>query len=178
MTSFSTGRFGGHSAAYRPDIDGLRAVAVSGVVLFHAVPVLTPGGFLGVDVFFVISGFLITGMLIRECESGTFSLIRFYERRIRRILPALAAMLLVVSGLAYAVLTPSDLTEYGRSLASVALLSSNRFFLSRTGYFDLDSHDNLLLHTWSLSIEEQFYLIWPLAVLVLWGSRLKRFAPP
>ncbi len=164
------------AASYRPDIDGLRAVAVLGVVAFHATQVL-PGGFVGVDVFFVISGFLITGILIRDCETKTFSITRFYSRRIRRILPALVTLLLTFIVVACITLPPADLEFSGRTLLSTTLFLANQFFLDHTGYFHVDAQESPLLHLWSLSIEEQFYLLWPPVVFLLYRSRLRRWAP-
>ncbi|WP_292097216.1 acyltransferase family protein [Brevundimonas sp.] len=163
---------------YRPEIDGLRAIAVLGVVLYHAFPTLLPGGFVGVDVFFVISGFLITGILVGETDTGwRSSLVHFYDRRVRRILPALIFMVGVVSAIALVAMAPGDLRVFGRSLMSVAAFTSNQFFFQQTDYFSADANDNILLHTWSLGIEEQFYLVWPLAVLVLYRTRLRPWAP-
>ncbi|MBX9574325.1 MAG: acyltransferase [Caulobacteraceae bacterium] len=174
MTSVPAGEtFGG---GYRPDVDGLRAVAVSAVVMGHAWPALVPGGFFGVDVFFVISGYLITRILMRERERGLSGILAFYERRVRRILPALAVMIGTVTLVALIILIPQDLDVLGQSIASVASLSSNRFFLSLTDYFAPDAAYQPLLHTWSLSIEEQFYLLWPLATLVLFHPKLARWS--
>lgn len=167
----------GAGSAYRPDIDGLRALAVLVVVAHHAWPSLAPGGFFGVDVFFVISGFLITGILKRDRARGPGDLLCFYARRVRRILPALVAMVAAVIATGLIILTPNDLALAGRSLESVGALASNRFFLSLTGYFSPEAVHQPLLHTWSLSIEEQFYLIWPLLLVVLLHPRLARFAP-
>lgn len=167
----------GVGPGYRPDVDGLRAVAVTAVVAHHAWPGILPGGFFGVDVFFVISGFLITGILRREAVHGPAGLVNFYARRVRRILPALAVMTAAVLAFGLAALIPHDLDLLGQSAASAASLSSNRFFLGLTGYFSPDATLQPLLHTWSLSIEEQFYLGWPLALLVLFHPRLRRIAP-
>jgi peptidoglycan/LPS O-acetylase OafA/YrhL len=158
--------------AYRPDIDGLRAVAVLGVVVFHLG--LIGGGFAGVDIFFVISGFLITRILIGELSTGTFgahSLARFFERRIRRILPALAAMCIAAFVASYLLLFPNDFKEFGRSLQSVAIFASNIHFQRKTGYFEGAAGDKPLLHTWSLGIEEQYYLLFPLALWLVWRWR-------
>lgn len=162
---------------YRPDIDGLRAVAVLGVVVFHATSMLLPGGFVGVDVFFVISGFLITGILIRDCETKTFSIKQFYSRRIRRILPALAAVLLTFTVVACVAIPPADLKFFGHALLSSSLFIANQFFLDNTGYFNVDAQESPLLHLWSLSIEEQFYLLWPPVVFLLYRAPLRRWAP-
>ena len=153
--------------SYRPDIDGLRAVAVLAVVLNHAGFGLVPGGFLGVDVFFVISGFLITGIIDREFSSGSFSLVGFYERRVRRILPALGVVIVAVTPAAWTILTPAQLKQYGQSVASVAVFSSNLLFWQQSGYFDVAAELKPLLHTWSLAVEEQFYLFFPLLLVVL-----------
>ena len=154
---------------YRPDIDGLRAIAVLAVVLNHAGFGFLPGGFLGVDVFFVISGFLITGIITKEVNAGTFSLLGFYERRVRRILPALGVVILLVTPAAWAILTPAQLKQYGQSVAAVAVFSSNLLFWQQSGYFDVAAELKPLLHTWSLAVEEQFYLVFPL----LLGALLK-----
>lgn len=158
---------------YRKDIDGLRAVAVGGVVLFHAFPGLLSGGFVGVDVFFVISGFLITSIIASEAEAGKFSIAGFYERRFRRILPALAFVLAVTTLAAGFILPPGELTQYGQSLLAVAAFGSNVLFWQEGGYFDGPAGDKPLLHTWSLAVEEQFYIVWPLiaAGLIALGRR-------
>lgn len=152
---------------YRSDIDGLRALAVAPIVLFHAHVPGFAGGYVGVDIFFVISGFLITSILAEEMGQGRFSFAAFYARRIRRLLPALMVMLAVVSAAAPFVLLPDDLAAFGRSVAATVLLSSNLLFWSESGYFDVASELKPLLHIWSLSIEEQFYLVFPLLLFAL-----------
>lgn len=152
---------------YRPDIDGLRAVAVILVLLFH-LGLGVPGGYVGVDVFFVISGFLITGIINRQMEQGTFSFLDFYGRRARRILPALFVVLLATSIAATIILLPSDLVRYGKSLISALLSVSNFWFWSQGGYFGTISEMAPLLHTWSLGVEEQFYIFLPLVLLLLY----------
>lgn len=161
---------------HRPDIDGLRALAVIPVVLYHAGLPGIPGGFIGVDVFFVISGFLITSILVRDLEDPArgFSLADFYVRRIRRILPALLAVLAVTGLLALFILLPRDLDDHARSLVATALFASNIFFYRQAGYFDADAHSKPLLHTWSLAVEEQFYLVFPLLLLLLFRLGWRR----
>ena len=152
---------------YRPDIDGLRAVSVLGVVFFHVFPEWLPGGFLGVDVFFVISGYLITKHLLHPAN-GKISLIEFYDRRIRRILPALFVMVAVVTIISYIVFIPfPEYFRFSQSLVSVTFMLSNIYFYVKSDYFDIDAREIPLLHTWSLSIEEQFYIIWPLLIIAI-----------
>lgn len=153
---------------YRPEVDGLRALAVLPVILFHAGFSLFSGGFVGVDVFFVISGYLITSIILTELNSGTFSLVHFWERRARRILPALYLVLLVSLPMAWYWLSPQDLLNYADSLLAVALFCSNIWFWLSSGYFDAAAEFKPLLHTWSLAVEEQFYLCFPLLMLLLW----------
>lgn len=143
----------------------MRAIAVTAVVLFHASLASFSRGFLGVDIFFVISGFLITGLILDETEQQRFSLVGFYERRIRRIFPAAIAMLAVTSAVAWHMYPPNALSSYGKSLISAALFSSNWFFLSETSYFGYAAESKSLLHTWTLSVEEQFYLALPLFLM-------------
>lgn len=159
-------------STYRPDIDGLRALAVLGVVTYHLG--LNSGGFVGVDIFFVISGFLITQILIGELASGKPGksiLTRFYVRRIRRILPALVVMCVFSCAAAVLWLFPSDLKEFGLSLQSVAVFVANFHFQRKTGYFDGIADEKPLLHTWSLAVEEQYYLLFPLALWMIWRWR-------
>lgn len=152
---------------HRPDITGLRAVAVVPIVLFHAEAAWLPGGFLGVDVFFVVSGFLITSILVREMDAGGFSLLGFYRRRVVRILPALLAMIVLVCAAATLVLLPTELAALGKSAAAAAAFASNIFFWRETDYFADAALVRPLLHTWSLGVEEQFYLLYPLLLLIV-----------
>jgi peptidoglycan/LPS O-acetylase OafA/YrhL len=153
---------------YRADIDGLRAVAVIPVVLFHARLAGFTGGYVGVDVFFVISGYLITGILLDDLRADRFSILRFYERRIRRIFPALFVTLLVCLAAATATMLPRDLARLGRSVVAVTLFASNILFARQGGYFDGPLEEDPLLHTWSLAVEEQFYIVFPLYLFLLW----------
>ncbi|MDM7984938.1 MAG: acyltransferase family protein [Maricaulis sp.] len=157
---------------YRPDIDGLRALAVMSVVLFHVNESWLPGGFIGVDIFFVISGFLITGNIANEVSAGTFSLGEFYRRRIRRILPALTTVLLASLLVGQILFLPEDFKDLAYSALLSQLSLANFYFLFSidTGYFADDSTLLPLLHLWTLGVEEQFYLIWPLALMIL-GTR-------
>lgn len=152
---------------YRPDIDGLRAIAVLAVVFYHYGIVGLKGGFVGVDVFFVISGYLIAGIIQSEIQRGAFSLARFYERRVRRIFPALFTVLAATLAAGYFLLLPSDLCRLGRSAIATILFVSNVQFMRESGYFDSASDMNPLLHTWSLGVEEQFYLGLPLLLLLV-----------
>ena len=152
--------------AYLPHIDGLRAIAVSGVVAYHAFPDWLPGGFIGVDVFFVISGFLITRLIADEMTRGEFSLLGFYERRVRRLLPAATVVLAVTTVLSALILLPDAFREFGKSLTAAAIFLSNIYFRKNVGYFDGPAEEKPLLHTWSLAVEEQFYLIWPFILLM------------
>ena len=167
------------SLSYRPEIDGLRALAVLVVVLFHA-HLRVPGGFVGVDVFFVISGYLITSLILRDLREGRFSLPEFWERRIRRILPALIVMVLVTLLLGGLLFLPSDYERLGKSAVAQALLVANLYFWradsTRGGYFGPTSEERPLLHTWSLAVEEQFYLFFPLLLVLLF--RFGRFREP
>lgn len=158
---------------YRPDIDGLRALAVLSVILYHS-GLCLPGGFVGVDVFFVISGFLITSLLLKEGESGPISLKNFWIRRIRRLYPALVVFILCVALVSWTLLLPVDLVDLGRSSISQALLVSNFYFWRTTDYFGGGAETKPLLHTWSLAIEEQFYLFLPLFLAFLLRSSPKR----
>jgi peptidoglycan/LPS O-acetylase OafA/YrhL len=151
---------------YRREVDGLRAIAVISIILFHAGFKTFEGGYVGVDIFFVISGFLITSIIVHDCQRDAFSFLAFYERRIRRLLPALFFVLLVSLGFAWAWMLPGELGEFSKSLLSVLAFSSNFFFWSDSGYFSTSAEFRPLLHTWSLAVEEQFYLLFP-AILVM-----------
>lgn len=155
---------------YRSEIDGLRALAVLPVILFHAGFDMFSGGFVGVDVFFVISGYLITTIIINELEEGQFSILGFYERRARRILPALFFVMVVCLPVAWLWMMPSDLVKFGESMVAVATFVSNIFFWKESGYFATASELTPLLHTWSLAVEEQFYILYPLLLFILWRT--------
>jgi peptidoglycan/LPS O-acetylase OafA/YrhL len=158
---------------YRPEIDGLRALAVIPVILFHAGFEIFSGGFVGVDIFFVISGYLITSIIVAELNAGQFSLVNFYERRARRILPALFFVMLACLPFAWYWLIPEDMKAFSKSLAAVSLFASNILFWKTSGYFDTATELKPLLHTWSLAVEEQYYLFFPLLLMLLW--RFQRF---
>jgi peptidoglycan/LPS O-acetylase OafA/YrhL len=153
---------------YRKEVDGLRAIAVLPVIFFHAGFEAFGGGFVGVDVFFVISGYLITNIILDELEQGKFSLVNFYERRARRILPALFLVLLACIPFSWILLSPADLKNFSESLIAVPLFISNFYFWRNGGYFETASELKPLLHTWSLSVEEQFYLLFPLFLIIFW----------
>ncbi|MGA7810459.1 acyltransferase family protein [Bradyrhizobium sp.] len=160
------------SDRYRPDIDGLRAVAVLLVVHFHAFPEAVPGGFIGVDIFFVISGFLITGIVARELGFQKFSLLAFYDRRVRRIFPALIVVLCAVMMLGWLWLLPEAYAGLSVNVFASAAFAANIALLLQSGYFDIESARKPLLHLWSLGIEEQFYLVWPLILMLAARARL------
>lgn len=160
------------SNRYRSDIDGLRAVAVMLVLNFHAFPQVMPAGFIGVDIFFVISGFLITSIIARELAAGHFSLAAFYGRRIRRIFPALVVVLGAVLALGWFWLLPAPYAALSRGVAASAAFSANIALLLQSGYFDIEAAQKPLLHLWSLGIEEQFYLAWPLILMLAARLRL------
>lgn len=153
---------------YRREIDGLRAIAVLPVILFHAGFSIFSGGFIGVDVFFVISGFLITSILIDELERNDFSIARFYERRARRILPALFVVLLACIPFAWMWMLPWETKDFAQSVVATILFSSNILFWRESGYFESAAELKPLLHTWSLAVEEQYYIILPVLLFLLW----------
>lgn len=158
---------------YRPELDGLRAVAVLAVVAYHLSPGTLAGGYLGVDVFFVLSGYLISGIVWRELEAGRFTLGRFYERRVRRIVPALVVMLAAVVAVCSTQLLSSDLEALGEGTLAAALSVSNALFSRRVDYFAARAETIPLLHTWSLAVEEQFYALHPLLLLLLHRRRAR-----
>jgi peptidoglycan/LPS O-acetylase OafA/YrhL len=153
---------------YRPEIDGLRALAVVPVILFHAGFELFSGGFVGVDVFFVISGYLITTILIEDIENKRFSIVNFYERRARRILPALFFVMLVCIPFAWMWMLPSQMKDFSQSLIAVSLFASNILFWRKSGYFAAAAEEKPLLHTWSLAVEEQYYVLFPIFLILAW----------
>jgi len=159
---------------YRAEIDGLRAIAVIPVVLFHAGFSTFSGGFVGVDVFFVISGYLITTIILSDMEKGRFSIVSFYERRARRILPALFLVMFISLPFAWLWLLPSDMKKFSQSLVAVSSFSSNILFWLTSGYWDTASELKPLLHTWSLAVEEQYYVLFPLFLILMWNYG-KRF---
>lgn len=158
---------------YIASIDGLRAIAVMLVVFFHAGFSWMGGGFVGVDVFFVISGFLITGNIIQQKDNQTFSYLKFYKKRAARLLPALFVVITLSLIAAFFIISPADIERFGKSSLFASLSLSNIFFYIESGYFDSSSEYKPLLHTWSLAVEEQFYIFWPalLGVLYVMGGK-------
>jgi peptidoglycan/LPS O-acetylase OafA/YrhL len=157
-----------HAIRYRPDIDGLRAIAILPILLLHCGVTRLRGGFVGVDIFFVISGFLITAIMVRDIAEERFSIARFYRHRIVRILPALLVMMTITLGLGCVFLLPNQLRDLGRSAAATSVFGSNVYFYLTSDYFAAASDAKPLVHTWSLAVEEQFYLLYP---LLLWSLR-------
>jgi peptidoglycan/LPS O-acetylase OafA/YrhL len=157
---------------YRSDIDGLRAVAVLSVVVFHAFPDWLQGGFIGVDIFFVISGYLISTILFENLERGTFSFQEFYVRRIKRIFPALLLVLVACLVFGWFALYPDEYQQLGTHLAAGAGFLANFIFWGESGYFDNAADTKPLLHLWSLGIEEQFYIVWPLLLWLAWKRKI------
>ena len=158
--------------AYRPDIDGLRAFAVMSVFLFHLDFKYFSGGFVGGDVFFVISGFLITNLIKKEVDDGTFTFANFYFRRIRRLFPALFFVVFLSFIFGFLLLSPTHFESFCESAIYAILATSNFLFWKDSGYFDIEASFKPLLHTWSLGVEEQFYLVWPaIMVALLWTRR-------
>jgi peptidoglycan/LPS O-acetylase OafA/YrhL len=162
--------------AYRPDIDGLRAVSILAVVWYHAFPLAVPGGFVGVDIFFVISGFLITRIIVGEVAANSFSILGFYRRRVRRIFPALIMVLAITYAVGWLVLLPRDFKLLGDNIVGGAGFFANLVQLWGRNYFAPDALTNPLLHLWSLGIEEQFYIFWPLLLVVLEGRPFRTTA--
>jgi peptidoglycan/LPS O-acetylase OafA/YrhL len=162
---------------YRPDIDGLRGIAVLLVVAFHLQTPLSHGGFIGVDIFFVISGYLITSILNKAYNRGDYSLTPFYVRRVRRLAPALFVVLTAASVAAWFLLWPRELVTYAQSLVNAVFSASNFWFWSHSGYFDAQTSSLPLLHTWSLAVEEQFYLCFPLFFAILHRRFHPRLVP-
>lgn len=156
---------------YRPEIDGLRAIAVALVVIYHAFPSVLPGGFIGVDVFFVISGFLITSILKREVETGKYSIKEFYRRRIDRIFPALLVVMFSVYAFGWFTLFADEFMQLGKQIAGGAGFIANIVLYSETGYFNATSITKPFLHLWSLGIEEQFYLLFPIILYVAYKKK-------
>lgn len=159
---------------YRAEIDGLRAVAIIPVIFFHAGFELFSGGFIGVDVFFVISGYLITTLLIEDIEKKQFSILKFYERRARRILPALFFLMFVCILFAWVWMLPDQMKNFSQSLVAVSLFLSNILFWRESGYFDSAAEEKPLLHTWSLAVEEQYYVLFPIFLILTWRFGKKR----
>ncbi len=160
---------------YRPDIDGLRAVAVISVVIYHAFPSLLGGGFTGVDVFFIISGYLITGVIVNGLRNNNFTLRKFYTNRVRRIFPSLILMISATILGGWFFLHADELKQLGRHIAAGSIFLSNYGLISERGYFDNDSYTKPLLHLWSLSVEEQFYILCPLMLYIAWKNSRKTF---
>jgi peptidoglycan/LPS O-acetylase OafA/YrhL len=163
-----------HATAYRPEVDGLRALAVVPVILFHARFKAFSGGFVGVDVFFVISGYLISTILLKELERGQFSIARFYERRARRIVPALTVVTLSCVPFAWMWMLPDEFHRFGQSMIAVGAFVSNIFFWKTTDYFSPNAEQQPLLHTWSLAVEEQYYILFPLFLALCWRLGKRR----
>lgn len=160
---------------YRPDIDGLRAIAVLSVVAFHAFPNWMSGGFIGVDVFFVISGYLISMIIFENLDKGTFGFTEFYSRRIRRIFPALLLVLTVSYALGWFTLLADEYKQLGKHVAGGAGFASNFIFWKESGYFDNAAETKPLLHLWSLGVEEQFYIAYPLLLWLAWKRKFNLF---
>lgn len=162
-----------HHIKYRADIDGLRAIAVTLVVIYHAFPALVPSGFIGVDIFFVISGYLISQIIVKELNKNTFSISNFYSRRIRRIFPSLLLVLAACLLFGWAFLLADEFKQLGKHVSSAAIFTSNLTLWQESGYFDKTSETKPLLHLWSLGVEEQFYLLWPIILIITLKQKLK-----
>lgn len=166
-----------HSAHYRPDIDGLRAIAVLLVLWFHGFPETLSGGFVGVDVFFVISGYLITGIILRGTDAGTFSFLHFYAQRARRLLPSLTVVLAAVLGAGWYWLWPAEFEQLATHAAAATAFIVNIVLWRESGYFDTATELKPLMHLWSLSVEEQFYLLYPCFLWLTWRFGIRRIVP-
>src|SRR5215467_2661803 len=158
--------------SYRPDIDGLRAIAVLAVVVYHAFPSLAQGGFVGVDIFFVISGYLISTIIVKGLEQGKFSFADFYARRVKRIFPALILVLAVCLIFGWFALLSDEYQRLGKHVAGGAAFISNLILWKEDSYFDVSGELKPLLHLWSLGIEEQFYILWPSVLFIAYWLRL------
>ena len=165
----------GKSAKYRPDVDGLRAVAVISVLLFHAFPKRFPAGFVGVDIFFVISGYLITGILLEQVGKGSFTYLDFYSRRIKRIFPALLLVLGATMLASWYVLLPDEFAQVSKHTAAGSSFIANFVLWSESGYFDVAADTKPLLHLWSLAVEEQFYIVWPVLISLVFAKSKRYF---
>jgi peptidoglycan/LPS O-acetylase OafA/YrhL len=162
---------------FRPDIEGLRALAILPVVVFHAYPSVLPGGYVGVDIFFVISGFLITSLLMQRLAAGQYSIASFYGARIRRIFPALFVMLALTTPATVWLLSPDGLAQHGRTLGATAMFLSNMALYDTTDYFATSAELSPLVHTWSLAVEEQYYIVFPLLLALLYRRWKSGIAP-
>jgi peptidoglycan/LPS O-acetylase OafA/YrhL len=160
---------------YRPDLDALRGIAVLAVIVFHAFPSLIPGGFVGVDIFFVISGYIISKHIVEQLECGNFQIKEFYKRRIKRIFPALILVLLFVVIIGWVILTPGEYESLGRPIAGGAAFAANFVFWHEAGYFDTAANTKPLLHLWSLGVEEQFYIFWPIIISTIYVKYRQHF---
>jgi peptidoglycan/LPS O-acetylase OafA/YrhL len=158
--------------SYRPDIDALRGLAVFLVVIFHAFPEVIPGGFIGVDVFFVISGYLITTIILTSIEKNSFSIIEFYSRRVKRLFPALIVVLLTVLLTGWLVLFPDEFKQLGDHIANSAVYVLNYALIGEVGYFDVDAQYKPLIHLWTLAVEEQYYIFWPILILLILKQKI------
>ena len=158
---------------YRRDIDGLRAIAILPVIFFHAGFNNFDYGYLGVDIFFVISGFLITSFIVNDLKLEKFKVLNFFDRRARRILPGLVFIMIASIPLALVYMQPDDLENFGQSLFATSLFSNNILLYLTSGYWDIASEFKPLLHTWSLSVEEQYYVVFPFLMILIW--KLKSF---
>ena len=161
----------------RPEIDGLRSIAVLPVILFHCGIDIFSGGYVGVDIFFVISGYLITSLIMEQKYNNNFSILNFYERRARRILPALFFVLIISIPIFFYIMNPFQLHDYSQSLIATILFLSNYLFYVESSYFALDSELKPFLHTWSLSIEEQFYIVIPFLIAFIFPFFKRKLIP-